>query len=139
MGSDKSISITCMNCGAKLPDEWAGSAERDRCPKCGSQLATMSLNIIEEVLEPYDCVRGKIEDKNLSSKKKLKYDFIEGYEIRKLDGRLMKKSRIIDKVNDKYVEKVVDPESGEIVHLCEEPLSEHVGHGSAKLNTPKNS
>lgn len=43
----------------------------------------------------------------------------------------MKKSRVIDKYKDRYMEKVTDPETGEIIHGCEEPLSEHFGHGFA--------
>jgi len=45
----------------------------------------------------------------------------------------MKKNRVIDKNNDKYFEQVIDPETGETVHHCEEPLSEHFGHGTAKF------
>jgi len=38
----------------------------------------------------------------------------------------------IDKKNDKYKEIVKNKETGEIIHFCEEPLSEHRGHGYAK-------
>lgn len=40
--------------------------------------------------------------------------------------------RLIDRDNDVYRETVTDYESGEIIYHCEEPLSEHQGHGSAK-------
>ena len=40
--------------------------------------------------------------------------------------------RIIDRKHDRYVEKVSHYDSEEVVHRCEEPLSEHKGHGSAK-------
>jgi len=40
--------------------------------------------------------------------------------------------RLIDRENDWYAETVTDPETGEIVHECKEPLSEHQGHGAAK-------
>jgi hypothetical protein len=39
---------------------------------------------------------------------------------------------VIDRDNNRYFEMVTDYESGEIIHHCEEPLSEHQGHGSAK-------
>ena len=39
---------------------------------------------------------------------------------------------VIDRENDLYKEVVTDPDTGKIIHQCEEPLSEHVGHGSAK-------
>jgi hypothetical protein len=33
---------------------------------------------------------------------------------------------------DRYQESVVDLESGVEIHHCDEPLSKHWGHGSAK-------
>jgi hypothetical protein len=37
-----------------------------------------------------------------------------------------------DKRNDNYVERVADLQTGEEIHFCNEKLSEHRGHGSAK-------
>lgn len=34
--------------------------------------------------------------------------------------------------DDRYTEVVWDPDTGEIVHQCDEPLSAHRGHGSAR-------
>jgi hypothetical protein len=39
---------------------------------------------------------------------------------------------VIDRANDYYHEKDVDKDSEEVIHECEEPLSQHFGHGSAK-------
>jgi hypothetical protein len=47
-------------------------------------------------------------------------------------GKIVHKYRLIDRDNDKYAEKVSDYQSGEIIHQCEEPLTEHFGHRSAK-------
>ena len=44
---------------------------------------------------------------------------------------------MIDREADTYDETVTDPESGEIVHECHEPLSEHRGHGSAKRSATR--
>lgn len=46
--------------------------------------------------------------------------------------RFVEKIRILDRDNNRYVEKVVDPETGEVLRDVEEPLSEHQGRGSAK-------
>jgi len=51
--------------------------------------------------------------------------------FRKL-GKWMHLERFFDHRGDRYVEKVTDPETGEIIHHCDEPLSEHRGHGSDK-------
>ena len=42
--------------------------------------------------------------------------------------------RVTDRKNDKYFESVVDEETGVVIKYCEEPLSVHFGHGSAKKN-----
>lgn len=42
------------------------------------------------------------------------------------------KQRVIDRDNDQYFEKVTDYETEEVIHHCEEPLSQHQGHGDAK-------
>jgi hypothetical protein len=47
-------------------------------------------------------------------------------------GKYSDKMQIIDRENDHYFEKVVNKETGEIIHLCDETLKEHVDHGSAK-------
>ena len=39
---------------------------------------------------------------------------------------------VIDRENDRYVEKGTDYESDEVIRQCEEPLSQHQGHGSAR-------
>ena len=46
-------------------------------------------------------------------------------------GRLVEKSRLIDRENDRYAEHIVDDTTRETIHRSEEPLSEHRGHGSA--------
>lgn len=46
--------------------------------------------------------------------------------------RFVRKQRTLDRDNDRYAEKVVDPETGEVLRDVEEPLSDHRGHGSAK-------
>lgn len=40
--------------------------------------------------------------------------------------------QVIDRDADWYEETVTNPETGEEVHHTAEPLSKHIGHGSAK-------
>lgn len=47
-------------------------------------------------------------------------------------GKHVHHERVIDRENDEYYEKVTDYESGEVIHEQREPLSMHIGHGSAK-------
>ena len=47
-------------------------------------------------------------------------------------GRFVNYERIIDRKNNLYSERIVDPVTGEVLREIEEPLSEHIGRGSAK-------
>lgn len=47
-------------------------------------------------------------------------------------GKHVHKERVIDRDSDRYVEKITDYETGEVIHHCEEALSQHQGHGDAK-------
>jgi hypothetical protein len=42
------------------------------------------------------------------------------------------KATSANRANDRYREVVTDPTTKEIIHHCEEPLSQHQNHGSAK-------
>ena len=65
----------------------------------------------------------------------MRKDIFAGDDLRKSDNKWMKKERVIDKDNDHYREIVTDPETGEVIHECEEKLSDHFGHGSDKPKT----
>jgi hypothetical protein len=49
--------------------------------------------------------------------------------------RFVSKHQIIDRENNRYFELVVDDESGEILIWCQERLSDHKNHGSAKKSS----
>jgi len=55
-------------------------------------------------------------------------------DIQRITNKHMHLDRVINRENDLYKEVVTDPKTGEIIHQCEEPLSKHQGHGSAKRN-----
>jgi hypothetical protein len=55
-----------------------------------------------------------------------------GDDFHRKSGRWMKLYRLFDRVKRWYHERVTDPETGEVVHECSEPLTNHRGHGSDK-------
>ena len=60
---------------------------------------------------------------------------VEGFtgdDLYRKTGRWMHKVQIVDREQDRYFKEIVDPATGEVVRRCEEPLSEHRGHGTAK-------
>jgi len=65
-------------------------------------------------------------------KKKPFIEQISGADLFRKIGRWMHLSRVIDRENDWYSKVITDPVTGKIVYRCEEPLSKHTGHGSAR-------
>jgi hypothetical protein len=102
------------------------------CPKCQSTQITIYITI-EDKIKVRDQVRGKAKDDKFSGKRKIRGEFIVGSETRGSDGKWVHKERIIDKENNRYKEVVIDEETGEIIHECDEPLKKHQGHGTAKF------
>jgi hypothetical protein len=63
---------------------------------------------------------------------KLEFELRLGDTLQHATGKYAHHERLIDRKNDLYREHVEDPDTGEVIHHNEEPLSEHRGHGSAK-------
>lgn len=122
------LTIQCAKCNAELKK---GSTQ---CPQCGSVEQIQQLKIGDTV-EIHDSLDAKLKDPSLKSKDKLRVHVKAGDDLRKSDGKWMKKERLIDRDNDKYKESVIDPSTGEVVHYCEELLSQHIEHGTAKKNS----
>ena len=90
---------------------------------------TVYINVHDEAIS-HEWIDRKAAEK--TKKKRSKYEFGAGDEWCVLDEKYIYKTRIFDREHDNYYEDVVDPETGEIIHHCEEPLSKHFGHGSDK-------
>ena len=52
-------------------------------------------------------------------------------------GIVVERKMNVDRENDRYSETVTEYETGIVIHHCNEKLSEHTGHGSAKRPKPK--
>src|SRR5574341_186246 len=128
-----SVEVLCGNCRAQLDeDPQAPTEQRKPCPSCGSLSRHVNL-AVSDTVKLYSKVNVK------GKRPGLKRPFIEqtvGDDLHRKTGRWMKFHRIIDRVRDWYSERVTDPDSGEIIHSSEEPLSEHRGHGSDKRDKP---
>lgn len=126
-------SVECANCAAEIDIGRDTSDHRVPCDKCGSNKRVHNISIVETLII-YDGYgtqakrpgenRPYVEDKSMSS-----------YSHRL--GKFVRHERLIDRDNDHYRETVTDYDSGEIIHHCEEPLSQHIAHGSAKLKNGK--
>ena len=69
---------------------------------------------------------------NITGKRKIRRQLQTGSQWSVSRAKFVDKVRNIDRDADTYYERVVDPETGQVLRYCEEPLSEHFGRGSAK-------
>jgi hypothetical protein len=122
--------VSCGECGqlftGVILDE---EGRRAPCPNCRSTKLVIDASIIEKVRLG---VKLGIKLKKYGIKKPV-FESISGDDFHRNSQRWSTLSRTIDRQNDLYLEKIVDSETGEIIHYCSEPLSKHFGHGSAKL------
>lgn len=120
--------IECSDCGQALAQTPAEQEARNSCPNCGSTKRTFSVSIISSATAR-DGVG--IKAKRPGQKK----PYIESVSMPTQStrtGRMVHHERLIDRDNNQYQEKVTDYETGEVIHHQVEPLTDHVGHGSAR-------
>ncbi len=60
-------------------------------------------------------------------------EMLGGDDFNRKLGKFVKLERVIDRARNWYMERVTDPDTGQVLHECEEPLTDHRGHGSARL------
>ena len=125
--------MSCAKCKRPLPDDVLSQA-RAPCPDCGA-LSRSYLETLTDGIAFYDGHRVRAKNLALPSAKKLRFDTYSSVEPSHKYGKLVRVHRTIDPDKDWYSEKVIDLQSGEILHECEEPLSQHVGHGTAKTKS----
>jgi ribosomal protein L40E len=117
--------IICADCNSVLPNE------NDKCKKCGSTKKIIKIHV-KDTMQIYDGLGFKVKDKTKNSKKNPVLSAFQGAEIHKCSGKLVNKEREVDKINNRYYEHV-ETFNGEILHHCDEKLTDHQGHGSAKI------
>jgi DNA-directed RNA polymerase subunit M/transcription elongation factor TFIIS len=122
--------VTCSNCGQVLSTSTSTEDELGACPKCGSTAKTFHVSL-ETRVSVHEKVSGKVRS---SGDKKPRKKFVFGQDLWRKMAKWVHLERVMDRENNRYHERVVDPATGEIIHECEEPLSEHRGHGSDKPN-----
>ncbi len=71
-------------------------------------------------------IAGKLGGKTKGAgKKRPLYEFVRGDDYWRKKEKWMWLERIFDRVKNLYTERVVDPQTGEVVWCCQEQLTEH--------------
>lgn len=123
------VSRFCAQCGEPLaepPD--TPVEEREPCPRCGSRNRLTKVEM-EDKLELHADLSMKTGS---PGEKKPFLEQKAGDSFWRKAGKWMRRNQIIDRRNDRYIETVEDPETGEIVRSVDERLTDHRGYGSAK-------
>ena len=118
--------VSCSGCGTQL-NEGANlsMAEREPCPNCGSRTRTVAIALTGIVN-----IYSKCKTKGRRAAEKRPFvEQVVGDDLHRASGRWMRLNRLLDRARNWYSETVIDPESGTVIHKCEEPLTDHQGHG----------
>ena len=121
--------VECSDCGALIDTESDTPENRTPCSVCGKNGRTFNV-FIEETIILRDGLGVKAKRPGESR------PYVEDKAMPSFSHRLGKhvlREQVIDRDNNRYFEKITDYESGEIIHHNEEPLTEHRGHGTAKV------
>lgn len=125
----------CSKCNSTLIED-ANSSDWSWCRVCQPN-HRVGVERIDESLAVADQegTRHKGFTPGLSRTKGIRFLDIDEPSFSVARQRWMRLQRRLDYKNDHYKEVVSDPESGEIIHYCDEPLSQHQGRGGAKLKS----
>jgi hypothetical protein len=120
--------VFCGDCGAALDEQPSQPPEKRKpCPDCGSSRRRFAVQMEEAAVK----IRSSLRVKAKAGGKG------EPFQEEKIGddywwkaGRWTTVQRLIDRRRNRYVERIADPETGEIIKDVDEPLTEHRGHGS---------
>jgi len=121
-----SIRGTCNTCDHTGGNEFRTPEGTCQCPQCGSADVRIEISFSESIAM-HESLGTKARHEG---EKRPFRETSAGDDLRRSDGKWMEKHRVIDRDGDLYEERVVDPDTGEVVHECAERLSEHRGHGT---------
>lgn len=119
--------VRCGGCGIAVQDEDEDPGNRLPCHACESISRQFDMSVCEGVVARDGL---GVKAKHAGAKPYFESKSVPDHS-RRLD-KLVHREMIIDRENNRYFERVTDYESGEVIHECDEPLSDHFGHGSAK-------
>ena len=125
---EKTRKIYCKDCGEKL------SNDEIICSNCGSNKINIVLEL-EDKIKFQDQIKGKVKENGVGQPIQ---EFKVGDDLHRKSRKWYHKEMIIDRKNNSYKKIIKDKTTGEIIHKCEELLSKHRGHGTAKHKKESN-
>ena len=119
--------VSCVSCDVYILSQTPlNELVNKPCPFCSGTVAH-SINLSVDMI--HVGLKTKVKDPNFS---RPTVEQVGGESYSHKLGRWVRIRRVIDRVRNWYSETITDPSTGEVIHKCEEPLSKHTDHGSAK-------
>ena len=110
--------------------EWAEAVDQS-CTECGSRRFVVSSTITEDI-QVRESMHVRVKDPRYSSERNPRVRFNVGASYWREGKKWMYREMCVDKVQGQYREVISDPETGEVIRQCEEPLPKHRGRGDDK-------
>ena len=125
----------CHDCKSIIDEALEATQGRQPCPSCGSLKRRY-----EESLTSGVTVGALMHTKGyaggLSKRKGLRFESKDGDSFSVALGRFVKLNQLVDHEEKRYIKKIVDPLTGEVLREVDEPLPDHQNRGSAKPRDP---
>lgn len=116
----------CSNCNFSWP--MAHVTEQPACPECGSTQLRGHETISIDIGSPR-VLGAKLRDR---SKKRPIFEYKFKLGIYRKTGEWSAVERTFYRNINLYVELITNWRTGEVIRYVSEPLSQHIGHGSAR-------
>jgi NAD-dependent SIR2 family protein deacetylase len=122
------MTVRCSGCGASV-DEPDRIEDRASCPACGSLARTMNVTLNDSI-QVHESLAIKMRHGEVGKVKPFR-EQTSGEDYHQDTGEWRQVSRLVDRENDRYAERIIDV-AGNVVREVDEPLSQHRGRGAAK-------
>lgn len=117
------------------PNGMEPADQRPPCPKCGGHGRTVLKEPLTAEMKATASLSYDAFPPGPTSKgRRFAWGFT-GWDFSRALQRLVRKDSSFDKRADRRYEHIEDPETGEVLHHEDHPLTEHKGHGSDKTRT----
>jgi tRNA U54 and U55 pseudouridine synthase Pus10 len=121
----------CKDCNSTIDEAKEATLGRLPCPVCGSLARKFEEAILETMTLGTD-MQTKAFTAGLSRRKGLRFESKDGDSFSVSLGRFVKRYQLVNHEAKRYVKKVVDPLTGEVLRDVDEPLPDHQNRGSAR-------
>ncbi len=127
------MGVECNACGQPLHDARPDDPTEGRppCPACGSKSRLVKVSVHDEVTFHADLGLKKRSPGFKSGGRSRPAQEQWSGDQQSANGAWRDRQRVVDREHNRYVERVTDPD-GTVIRDVDEPLDQHLGHGSDK-------